>query len=400
MKTVDIITCDLHQLHGANKVTEKLIMGKDYFLNNGLRLRYVVSQDGIVECSNYISKLGNHLDTSEYKRKRKVIELLKKLPLYKSYVVQRQIIRKENRKNEIVCQYLSQIQEKPDFIIYQDPYTAIYYLNKTHDKTKSIFISHADTDPLEHLLLGRPSLKGSLVEKELRNNFKKLFESVDTVVTICTTSQKYMWDVYNKKCPCIINGIEDIQINDPFKYSLQDGKLHLVIVASIQYRKGQDIVVEAFSKLSHQMQEKIKIHIIGDGEGSKHLAEQVKKLDVEDGIVLHGPILDVENYLPLMDAFLLPSRADTVPIAIIEAMRAGLPIFASDVGEIPQMIDGCGELIKPTVESVLQLLVRLIDGNIDLRLLGQKSREKFLKEFQLESMINKYSMIINNVLNE
>lgn len=116
-------------------------------------------------------------------------------------------------------------------------------------------------------------------------------------------------------------------------------------------------------------------------------------------MILYGAILDVEKYLPLMDVFMLPSRADTVPVAIIEAMRAGLPIFASNVGEIPDMIGGCGKLIEPTLESVRYLYMDLLKENYNLQELGNKSREKFLKEFQLSAMIDKYSIVLNKISN-
>ena len=209
-----------------------------------------------------------------------------------------------------------------------------------------------------------------------------------------------MKDVYGKICPCIINGIEDMIIIAKRKYSDNDSKIHIAIVASIQYRKGQDIAVEALSKLPDDKKKKLIIHIIGGGEGSGRLTEQVKNLDLIDNVILHGPILDVENYLPMMDAFLLPSRADTVPIAIIEAMRAGLPIFATDVGEIPEMISGCGEVIEATVESVQDLYSRIVEERFDLVKLGENSREKYLTEFQLKSMINKYSNVVNEILSE
>lgn len=400
MKTIDIITRDMHQLHGANKVTEKLILGKDYFAANGLKLRYIISQDGVIDCNNYKSNLGKQLNTVHYKRKRRIIELLKKLPVYKTYFIQRIIVKREFEKNKKICQYVDTIDEKPDFIIYQDPFAAIYYLKKTGDLTKSLFISHADTDPLEQLFLGRASLLGTQTETYIREELKKFFDHVGAVVTICTASKNYMKGVYGKICPCIINGIEDMTIIAKRKYSDNDSKIHIAIVASIQYRKGQDIAVEALSKLPDDKKKKLIIHIIGGGEGSGRLTEQVKNLDLIDNVILHGPILDVENYLPMMDAFLLPSRADTVPIAIIEAMRAGLPIFATDVGEIPEMISGCGEVIEATVESVQDLYSRIVEERFDLVKLGENSREKYLTEFQLKSMINKYSNVVNEILSE
>ena len=108
-------------------------------------------------------------------------------------------------------------------------------------------------------------------------------------------------------------------------------------------------------------------------------------------------MLQVGDILSQMDGFLLPSRADTVPIAIIEAMRAGLPVFASGVGEIPNMIEKCGIVIEPTVESVKQLLCEVANGQVNMEMLGDAARKKFLDSFQISSMINQYSEVINEL---
>lgn len=398
MKIVDIITSDMHQLHGANKVTEKLIFGREYFKTNGFLLRYVISQDGIINCADYLkSQLGQHLGTAGYKNKRMLIEKLKRLPLYRTVFIQRAIFYKEIKANSKVCRLIKSIEQKPDIIIYQDPFTAIYYLKKTNDNTKSIFISHADTDPFEQFFLGRPSLKGTRTETELRNNYKFLVEHVDSVVTICKSSRNYMKQTYGTECPCILNGIEDIPLDDRRKYSSEDNKIHIAIVASIQYRKGQDLALDALTALPEALRETIVLHIFGGGDGLDKLKRQRDEFYLENNVKIYGPVLDVERYLPFMDAFLLPSRADTVPIAIIEAMRAGLPIFATRVGEVEDMITGCGDLIEPAVESVTRLYQKLIYKEYDFKMLGYNSRNRFLEEFQLSSMINKYSAVMKNI---
>ena len=399
MKIVDIITAEMHQLHGANKVTEKLILGRKYLESNGFYLRYVISQDGIVDCSNYKSSLGVHLNEENYQKSRKRIEILKKIPIYNSYFIQKFLVKKEFEDNKKVCEYVESVKNKADIIIFQDPYTAIYYLKKTNDNTKCIFISHADTDPLEHLLMGRPAIKGSKTEFEIRNMYKFLFEHVNAVVTICSSSQKYMLETYNIDSPCIINGIEDKKLNVSQKYSNKDNVIHLAIVASLQYRKGQDIAIEAVAKLSNDYRKRVKLHILGGGYEYDDLKNKVEELKISSNVRFYGPVLDVDEYLPKMDAFLLPSRADTVPISIIEAMRAGLPIFASDVGEIASMIGDCGDLILPNVDSVYKLYIDLITNKYDLQRLGEKARSRFLNEFQLQTMMNKYAMVLNR-LNE
>jgi glycosyltransferase involved in cell wall biosynthesis len=398
MKTVDIITRDMHQLHGANKVTEKLIIGRKYFEDNGFCLRYVISQDGIIECAKYKhSTLGIHLCTHKYQGKRRVIETLKQLPIYRMLLVQKCIINKEISANDKVYKYFKTIETKPDIIIFQDPYTAIHFFRNTNERIKSIFISHADKDPLEHVLLGRPSIKETKVETELRREFKKLFNYVDEVVTICKSSKKYMKKEYGLDCPCIINGIEEIWYKDTHKYSEEDKKIHIAIVASIQYRKGQDLALKALSNLPKNQREKIVLHIFGGGEGLEKLKKLRERITLSDDVRIYGPVLEIERYLPKMDVFMLPSRADTVPIAIIEAMRAGLPIFASHVGEIPNMVHGCGDFIEATTESIFELYMRLINNEYDLVELGIKARSKFLEEFQLSAMIGKYSDVLKGL---
>lgn len=401
MKIVDIITSDMHQLHGANKVTEKLVLGLDCFKAKGFLLRYVISQDGVINCANYSkSKLGIHLDTVNYRRKRILIEKLKRLPFYGTALIQKLILYKEIKSNSKVCKIIKNIEQKPDIIIYQDPFTAIYYLKRTNDTTKSIFISHADTDPFEQLFLGRPSLKGTKTEIKLRNSYKFLVEHVDSVVTICKSSQNYMRKIYGIESACIINGIEDIPSDDSRKYSSEDNKIHIAIVASVQYRKGQDLALDALAVLPVDYRKCVILHIFGGGNGLDRLRHQCNELDLNDSVRLYGPVLDVERHLPSMDVFLLPSRADTVPIAVIEAMRAGLPIFATKVGEVESMITGCGDLIEPTVESISELYQRLIRKEYDFYKLGCNSRKRFLEEFQLSSMINKYSDVIKNICEE
>lgn len=398
MEIVDIITRDMHQLHGANKVTEKLILGRQYFEERGFKLRYVISQDGIIDCEKYsTSALGVHLDSKSYKYKRSIIEMLKRIPIYKLCSVQDRIIWKEITANQIVADYYNSLEKKADIIMFQDPYTAIYFVENGVEFGKSIFISHADTDPLEHLLLGRPSVKGTDVEDRIRRQYETMFHKMGRVITICNSSKNYMKTTYNLECPCIINGIEDVIVEDLEKYSETDGRIHIAIVASVQYRKGQDLAIEALAKLNSEAQKKIKLHIFGGGTSFENIKKLIDKLNLRESVILYGPVLDIEKRLPKMDVFLLPSRADTVPISIIEALRAGLPVFATNVGEVPYMIEGCGKLIEPTIGSIEECFNLLCSRTIDLYSMSIKSRKRFTEEFQLNAMIEKYCLVMNEL---
>ena len=398
METIDIITRDMHQLHGANKVTEKLIYGRDVFCSHGYDLRYVVSRDGFIDCKDYTtSSLGKELNTKRYKNKRKVIEILKKLPFYKSAYIQSKIVKNEIEANKTVLEHIKLLDQTSDIIIFQDPFTAIYCLNNGYTPKKSIFISHSDSDPLEQLLLSRPSLNGTETEMVLRSEFKKLFETVDRVVTISNSSKKYMLDTYGLDCPCIHNGIEDAQNESVMKESDKDQCIHIAIVASLQYRKGQDIAINALSLLNEEELRRIRLHLLGEGKDKSKLQKMAKDLKVDSSVIFHGAVMNVHDILRKMDAFLLPTRADTVPIAIIEAMRAGLPVFATIVGEIPYMIDGCGETVEANKESLTVFYRRMIEGNIDLFSYSKNGRSKFEKEYTLSSMIHHYADVFDHL---
>jgi glycosyltransferase involved in cell wall biosynthesis len=396
MKIVDILTSEMHQIHGANRVTEKLIKGKDEFAQRGYNLRYVFSQDGTIDCHTYEkSVLGSTMGSSSYKGKRKIIDALKSLSIYKTYPVQKRILNRLIAQNSTVLDPFRKASPQPDLIIYQDPFTAYIALTEGKMEIPSILISHAADDPLEQLLMNRPVIKGTEEEKHIRELLDFVFHHVDKVVTICKGSQDYMKSTYGLDCPCIINGIEDIENHLSRKKSAVDGKIHIVILASVQYRKGQNIAISALSKLPRSEQAKITLHLAGGGQGIQEIENLVKTLNVGSSVDVMGPVLEVDKLLPTMDAFLLPSRADTVPIAILEAMRAELPVFASNVGEIPQMLDGCGVLIEANVESVLKMFEGLLNGRYDLQQMGMNARKKYLKEYNLPSMISKYCDVLD-----
>lgn len=399
MNMVDIVTSEMHLLHGVNRVTEKLIMGHQQFYEEGICLRRIISNDGVENCVGYKSKLGAMDNLDIYRKKRKAIERLKKLPLYSSKVIQGAVLLYNYIQNRRVVKYFHKEQEMPELIIFQDPITAIYFLRHSKYTGKSVFITHAASDPLEQVLLNRPAIKGTYIERKLRRDLAFLYHSVNNVITICNSSRVYLKKKYGLDCPCIINGIEDFYNSGHEKYSQKDKKIHFVITASVQYRKGQDIAVAAFSHLSEDERKWVKLHIVGGGKQLPEFKHRVEEMGLGSTIVFHGSMKEVYDLLLCMDVFIFPSRADTVPMAIIEAMCAGLPVFTTGVGDIPYMVEGCGELFEPTVESLHDVTKNIINGKYDLRYMGVRSRERYQKLFSLPEMIQKYSDVIYGVLN-
>lgn len=374
-------------LNGANRVTEKLIMGYDIFMEEGINLRYLYTDSGRVKCADYVSNLGNY--NTENKYERKIISILKKTPLYRSYGIQKSRQEKVIASSQKSVEKYFENNERADYLIFQDIFSAYHFLNSRKSVGEKILvISHADTDPLEQLLMNRPELCGRKEEFRIRKIYETVFTKADKVVSICHSSTEYMRNEYNIKPICIHNGIEDTCF---VHEKNQNGKLNIVILGSVIYRKGHDILVEAVNRLPPKERSRVLIHVIGVGNEFEFISNRISELKLDSNFVLYGLRTDIDRLLSEMDVMVLPSRADTVPIAIIEGLRAGLPIFATPLGEIPFMISGCGGEIEASVQSVYKLLMDLCNDEYNLAQFAKNSREKYEHNFSLNQMIHAYA---------
>lgn len=395
MITLDIICSEYKMINGANRVTEKLVLGYKRFAQNGIKLRYLYTKEGIIDCEKYISPLGDY--SENYLKKRTMVEKLKKLPFYKLYPIQAYMQIKTNNLAEISVKRYVKDNNYADFIIFQDVYSAYFMLKKygVPENTKTVVITHVDTDPMEQMLINRPQLHNTKAEQYIRSRYNYAIENVDKVISICHSSQNYIKRTNNVDAECILNGIEDIP--HPMNGKLNNGRVNIVVLGSVIYRKGQDILVDAIAKLDKEYQEKLFLHIIGKGNNFDLIKNSISEKGLTNCCKAYGEIADVSTMLSQMDVMFLPSRSDTVPIAIIEGLRAGLPVFSTSFGEIPYMIEGCGMIIEPTVESVYQALIDLVDNRFDLAGMSNRARKRYQDVFTLNSMIDKYSECIKSL---
>ena len=139
--------------------------------------------------------------------------------------------------------------------------------------------------------------------------------------------------------------------------------LRVVFLGRIGPQKGVDVLLDALLRARDAVPW-LALELIGEGESPQALEAARAHLAVLAGhAVLVGP-LDTERFARLRaaDLFVLPTRADSFPLSILEAMAAGLPVIASNVGAIPWLLDEgrAGELVPVGDASALAAtLVRL-----------------------------------------
>lgn len=130
--------------------------------------------------------------------------------------------------------------------------------------------------------------------------------------------------------------------------------------------------------------------ITGSGEDLKALKQSSRDLGIQDEIFFCGFVPDAKIYANAFDIFLLPSLKEGLPYVVLEAGLAGLPVIATNVGGIPEIVENgaCGIVVTAKdPRKIADALVALIEDADSARELGEKLRERVRDEFSLDRMV-------------
>ncbi|MDD5589867.1 MAG: glycosyltransferase family 4 protein [Candidatus Portnoybacteria bacterium] len=163
-------------------------------------------------------------------------------------------------------------------------------------------------------------------------------------------------------------------------------------LANFYPEKRLDILIEAANLLIKNPQTKFKIFfiLIGSGPLEKQIKTKIAQMGLADKFILTGILPNAARYLKAFDVFVLPSEKEGLPYTIIEAMAAGLPIVASRVGGIPEMVqDGMnGYLISPhDPEALAERVLQLLENPTLARIFAETSLKK-VQDFSLAKMLS------------
>jgi len=135
-----------------------------------------------------------------------------------------------------------------------------------------------------------------------------------------------------------------------------------------------------------------KLGIVGEGSSKNEIQNENKDLIESGKLILYGKDMDIKKYLSAADIFVLPSLYEGFGIAILEAMAASLPIIASNVGGIPDLVENNvnGYLVEPGNSTKLYECINKLAVSSDIR--NRMGRENIIKAelFTLEKMQKKF----------
>jgi len=205
----------------------------------------------------------------------------------------------------------------------------------------------------------------------------------------------------------VYNGVDSLRLSEMNqqdtdrlrdKFGLKKGPV-VGIVARLSEVKGHRFLIEAMQKVIEEFPG-AELFIVGEGRLKEALRRLVTSLGMEKSVVFYPSVPDTYEVLSVMDVFAMPSLQEGLGLALMEAMAAGLPIVASDIGGIPALIkDGYnGLLVKPGDSGALaEAILSLLRDKHRASLTGKVARDFITKNFSLEKMAEETERVYREV---
>lgn len=181
---------------------------------------------------------------------------------------------------------------------------------------------------------------------------------------------------------------------------IQPSEFTLGIVGSLYPVKGHTYLFDAFRSVL-KLHPKTKLLVVGQGDLEDSLKRQVLELGIDHAVSFLGLRNDVPSILAALDLFVLPSLSEGLPVALLEAMSAAVPVVASSVGGTPEIVqDGqSGLLVSPkNAPELADRILEIINNRDKSKLLGERGRERVAKEFTTARMFDHYQELYDGCL--
>jgi glycosyltransferase involved in cell wall biosynthesis len=205
----------------------------------------------------------------------------------------------------------------------------------------------------------------------------------------------------------IYNGVENIpevftkelNKNDSINNQNHNNKMVFISVANLVPYKDYYTVLKAFKGLKEISSEFLYI-IIGEGPNRARIEEIIDEYDLKENVLLTGSVQNVDDYLKMSDVMIHSSLGEGCSNAILEGMKSGLPIIASNVGGIPEIIDAENAMLFEYSDSkgLLNYMNKFIEDPLLSARLGQLSLNHVRDCFSVNKMIAQFEKVVQAIL--
>ncbi|MBN2071289.1 MAG: glycosyltransferase family 4 protein [Candidatus Krumholzibacteriota bacterium] len=214
--------------------------------------------------------------------------------------------------------------------------------------------------------------------------------SIDRVITVSEDNRRHLernHHIPSDKIEVIYNGIDRAVPDGETIKAIQDDIFEVTIIGALHKRKGHLVLFEAIAKLPRG----VRLTVAGEGEMEKEYREYVESAGIGDRVEFIGHSDDIMGLLSRTDLLAVPSTLEATPYVIIEAMSLGVPVVASDIFGIPELVsDGETGLLVDEGDSgrLAESVERLMSDRELLERMSKRSLEVFKERFTIERSVS------------
>ena len=232
----------------------------------------------------------------------------------------------------------------------------------------------------------------------------RLLRQFDEVVAVSQPILNEMADLQIGRLSHVFNGVDvDGLLQQPEDSGLAElyapGLPVALTVSSLTTEKGLDMAIAAVSALRREGT-RVALGIVGSGPEESSLRRQVREDGLEGQVKFLGRRSDVGSLLKAAEIFLLPSRNEGLPIALLEGMACSCAVAATRVGDVSAAVDDgeSGLLCLPNVPSMTDALRRLVNDTGLRTKLSRRAHEVVSAKFSARAMARGYAAVYDRAL--
>jgi glycosyltransferase involved in cell wall biosynthesis len=227
----------------------------------------------------------------------------------------------------------------------------------------------------------------------------------DEIITISEHTKSNLIEYEHfpaRRMKVIYNGVDLRQYSqridkDAKKHSLGiSSEMNVIgIVSRLDPVKNHAMLFRAFNMVLEQCPQTTLL-IVGDGPERQHLQALVETLGIVNNTLFLGFRKDIHEILPVFDVFVLPSFSEGMPVTLIEAMGAGIPVVATNVGGNPEVVKDqeTGYLVENDNEQELaEKLITLLQDHETRQKMGRAGQQRAYTVFSLDKMVDTYTKL-------
>ena len=231
------------------------------------------------------------------------------------------------------------------------------------------------------------------------NEFKKKYKRLISFlywrkkavpVAISHIIEREMWELYSGLCKVerIYNPVETEKFCTK-REKCEKREVVFINVARFMKQKNHFLLLKSFAGARKQVPF-IHLMLVGDGELRNEIEKMVSNLKMDSAVTFVGNVDNVNDYLAEADVFVLSSDYEGLPLSVLEAMASGLPILATEVGGLADLVTDNGYLVQAGDERKLEERIVELANNAALRYEMGKRSAAHAAQYDSREFIRKY----------